>query len=88
MGWFTKLRDAVESAAVVAGNYYLPGSSMVTSKLVSEGSQKQLNSDQLNNDQSLKGDQPKGCQPSKGGQPLGYDSCLHHEIYKWSTIGL
>jgi len=45
MGWFTKLRDAVESAAVVAGNYYLPGSSLVTSKLVSEGSQKQLNSD-------------------------------------------
>ena len=45
MGWFTKLRDAVESAAVVAGNYYLPGSSLVTSRLVSEGSQKQLNSD-------------------------------------------
>jgi hypothetical protein len=45
MGWFTKLRDAVESAAVVAGNYYLPGSSMVTSRLVSKGSQDQLNSD-------------------------------------------
>lgn len=44
MSWWTKLRDTVESAAVVAGNYFLPGSSLVTSKLVSEGSQKQLNS--------------------------------------------
>jgi len=45
MGWFTKLRDAVESAAVIGGNYFVPGSSMLTSQLVSEGSQKQLNSD-------------------------------------------
>jgi len=44
MGWFTDLRDTVESAGVLAGNYFLPGSSMLTSKLVSEGSQKQLNS--------------------------------------------
>lgn len=44
MGWFTDLRDTVESAGVLAGNYFLPGSSLLTSKLVSEGSQKQLNS--------------------------------------------
>jgi hypothetical protein len=45
MGWFNKLRDAVETAAVVGGNYFLPGSSIVTSQLVSKGSQKQLGSD-------------------------------------------
>lgn len=44
MGWWTDIRDTVESAAVVAGNYYVPGSSLLTSKLTSEGSQKQLNS--------------------------------------------
>lgn len=44
MGWWTDLRDTVESAAVVAGNYFVPGSSLITSKLTSEGSQKQLNS--------------------------------------------
>jgi len=45
MSWFTDVRDAVESVAVVAGNYFLPGSSILTSKLASEGSQEQLNSD-------------------------------------------
>jgi hypothetical protein len=44
MGFWTSLRDTVESAAVIAGNVVLPGSSLVTSKLVSDGSQKQLNS--------------------------------------------
>jgi hypothetical protein len=44
MSFWTDLRDTVESAAVVAGNYFLPGSSLVTSKLTSEGSQNQLNS--------------------------------------------
>ena len=41
---WSRLRDTVESAAVVAGNYFLPGSSLVTSQLTSEGSQNQLNS--------------------------------------------
>jgi hypothetical protein len=45
MGWWTDLRDTVETGAVLAGNYVLPGSSLVTSKLVSNGSQEQLNSD-------------------------------------------
>jgi hypothetical protein len=45
MSLFTDIRDAVESVAVVVGNYYLPGSSILTSKLVSEGSQEQLGSD-------------------------------------------
>ena len=44
MSFWTDLRDTVESVAVVAGNYFLPGSSIITSKLVSEGSQEQLNS--------------------------------------------
>lgn len=44
MSLWTDIRDTAESAAVIAGNYYLPGSSMITSKLTSEGSQKQLNS--------------------------------------------
>jgi hypothetical protein len=45
MSWFTDVRDAIESVAVMVGNYYLPGSSLLTSKLVSEGSQDQLSSD-------------------------------------------
>lgn len=44
MSLWTSLRDTLESAAVVAGNYFLPGSSIVTSNLVSEGSKDQLNS--------------------------------------------
>jgi hypothetical protein len=39
------IRDTAETAAVIYGNTLVPGSSMLTSKLVSEGSQKQLNSD-------------------------------------------
>jgi hypothetical protein len=44
MSLWTDIRDTAESAAVVAGDYFLPGSSLVTSKLTSEGSQAQLNS--------------------------------------------
>lgn len=45
MSFWTKLRDTAESAAVVAGNVFAPGSSLLTNKLVSEGSQEQLGSD-------------------------------------------
>ena len=41
---FTAIRDAVESVGSVVGNYYLPGSSMITDQLVSKGSQEQLSS--------------------------------------------
>jgi len=41
----TDIRDAVETAVALAGNYFLPGSSALTSKWVSKGSQKNLNSD-------------------------------------------
>lgn len=44
MSFWTDIRDTVESAAVVAGNYFLPGSGLVTSNLASSGSQDQLNS--------------------------------------------
>lgn len=40
----SSLRDPLESAAVLAGNYLLPGSSLLTSGLASKGSQKQLSS--------------------------------------------
>jgi len=39
------LRDTAQAAAVVAGNYYLPGSSIITSKLVTGGAQDKLNTD-------------------------------------------
>lgn len=43
---WTPVRDAVESAAVLAGNYFIvPGSSLLTSGLTSKGSQDFLNSD-------------------------------------------
>lgn len=45
MSLFTDIRDAVESVAVVVGNYYVPGSSLLTSNLASKGSQEQLSSD-------------------------------------------
>lgn len=45
MSFWTKLRDTAESVGTVAGDYFLPGSSLVTNKLVSEGAQEQLNSD-------------------------------------------
>lgn len=41
---WTPVRDTVESAASLAGNYFLPGSSLLTDNLVSKGSQAQLNS--------------------------------------------
>jgi len=44
MSLWTKIRDTVESGAVVAGNYFLPGSGLVTSNLASSGSQDQLGS--------------------------------------------
>lgn len=42
-GW-NSIRDALETAGTLVGNYYLPGSSLVTSHLTSHGSQDQLNS--------------------------------------------
>lgn len=42
-GW-NPIRDAVESVASLAGNYELPGSSLLTDRLVSKGSQAQLGS--------------------------------------------
>ena len=44
MSWWTDIRDTVESAASVAGNYFLPGSGLITSQLVSSGAQDQLHS--------------------------------------------
>lgn len=41
---FVPIRDAVESAGSLAGNFLLPGSSLLTNSLVSKGSQKQLHS--------------------------------------------
>lgn len=43
-GW-TNVRDTTEAAGVVAGNYFLPGSGLVTSQFVSEGAQDALGSD-------------------------------------------
>lgn len=43
-GGFNSIRNALESAASLAGNYFLPGSSLVTDQLVSKGSQGQLDS--------------------------------------------
>lgn len=42
---FTDVRDLVQAAAVVAGNYFLPGSSIVTSQLVTDGAKQHLSSD-------------------------------------------
>lgn len=44
MSFWTDIRDTVESVASVAGNYFLPGSGLVTSNLVSKGAQEQLGS--------------------------------------------
>jgi len=49
-GFFDKwapIRDKIEGAAVLAGNYYLPGSSILTSHLVSDGAQHDLNHTKL-----------------------------------------
>lgn len=45
MSFWTSIRDAVQSVAVVAGNYFVPGSSIITSKIASVDSQKFLSSD-------------------------------------------
>jgi len=45
--FFVKLRDTAEAAGSVAGNYFLPGSSLVTSRLFSEGAQEQLATDEM-----------------------------------------
>lgn len=39
---FNDVRDTLQSAGAIAGDYFAPGSSFLTSKLVSKGSQKQL----------------------------------------------
>ncbi len=39
---WTQIRDLGEAAGTMVGNYFLPGSSMLTSKLVSNGAQQQL----------------------------------------------
>jgi hypothetical protein len=44
MSLWTDIRDAAETAGSLALNYYLPGSSLVTDQLVSQGSQAQLSS--------------------------------------------
>ena len=44
MSLWTSIRDLGESAAVLAGNYLLPGSAAITSHLTSQGSQEQLRS--------------------------------------------
>jgi len=44
MSFWTDIRDTVQSVASVAGNYFLPGSGIVTSNLVSKGAQEQLGS--------------------------------------------
>lgn len=40
---YMDVRDPMEAAAVIGGNYFLPGSSLLTSQLVSEGAQDILN---------------------------------------------
>jgi len=42
---YMDVRDPLVAAAVIAGNYYLPGSSLITSQLVNDGAQEILNSD-------------------------------------------
>lgn len=44
MSFWTDIRDTVETAGTLVGNYIVPGSSILTGQLVSEGSQDQLNS--------------------------------------------
>jgi hypothetical protein len=44
MSFWTDIRDTVQSVASVAGNFFLPGSGLVTSNLVSKGAQEQLGS--------------------------------------------
>jgi hypothetical protein len=44
MSFWTSIRDTVQSVAVLAGNTFIPGSSILTSQIASKGSQEQLNS--------------------------------------------
>lgn len=45
MSDWTEFRDTAEAAAVIAGNYYFPGSSLITKHLVSDGAEEKLDSD-------------------------------------------
>lgn len=40
---YMDVRDPLQAAGVVVGNYYFPASSIITSKLVSDGAKEQLN---------------------------------------------
>lgn len=42
---WVSIRDQLEAAAVVAGNYVVPGSSLLSSQLVTKGAQEELNTD-------------------------------------------
>lgn len=44
LGGWSNVRDTLEAGASVAGNYYLPGSGLLTSKLVSDGAKEALGS--------------------------------------------
>lgn len=44
MSFWTDVRDGLEGVASVAGNYFFPGSGLITSQLVSSGAQDQLHS--------------------------------------------
>jgi hypothetical protein len=45
MSDWTEFRDTAEAAAVIVGNYYFPGSSLITKHLVSDGAEEKLDSD-------------------------------------------
>ncbi len=45
MSDWTEFRDTAEAAAVIAGNYYFPGSSLITKHLVSDAAEEKLDSD-------------------------------------------
>lgn len=44
IGW-TDIRDTLQAGSVIAGNYILPGSSLLSSQLVSEGAKEKLDTD-------------------------------------------
>jgi hypothetical protein len=44
IGW-VNFRDGLQAAGVVVGNYFVPGSSLVTSQLVTKGAQEDLSTD-------------------------------------------
>jgi hypothetical protein len=45
LGGWVNVRDSLEAAGAAAGNYFLPGSGLVTSQLVSSGAKEKLGSD-------------------------------------------